>query len=252
MKRDLVLATAAAAVLIGGGTASAVALADDGDGPSKSPTPPRHTAPAADGREDRDVDAPDTDRDARERDGDEDRDAGGRGGREGSDDREDAAEARAARGAGIDVRRAVDAALKARPGTVVAVELDADDGARARWEVEILGSDGRWYELSLDGDTGAVLRQDRDDQDDDAAPLGKAVREAGTSATEAAASALRRVPGTVTSVELDADARPSWEVEILGRGDGTADRDREVHVDPRSGAATERGDTDRGDDRDDD
>ncbi|WEV25278.1 PepSY domain-containing protein [Streptomyces sp. 71268] len=164
MKRNLVIATAAAAVLIGGGTASAVALTHDGDDAPASPT----RAQAADrddadqddtGRAQGGTDDASDDRDARDtqdvRDDNDDR-----------DDREDAAEERALRGAKVTAREAVDAALKARPGTVVAAELDADDGARALWDVDILGSDGHWYELTLDGDTGKVTHQDRDDSDD--------------------------------------------------------------------------------------
>ncbi len=69
-------------------------------------------------------------------------------------------------GAKVTVREAVDAALKARPGTVVAAELDADDGARALRDVDVLGSDGNWYELTLDGATGKVTHQERDGSDE--------------------------------------------------------------------------------------
>ncbi|QKW52475.1 PepSY domain-containing protein [Streptomyces buecherae] len=237
MKRNLAIAAAAAAVLIGGGTASAVALTHDGDDAPASPTRAQDDTDDAD-------DTPD-DRDAR--DDSDDRDAGDDGvasdadDSDGADDREDAAEGRALRGAKVTAQEAVDAALKARPGTVVAAELDADDGARALWDVDILGSDGHWYELTLDGDTGKVTHQERDDKDHSAASR-EALRGAKVSAADAARGALRTAPGTVTSVELGDGPRPSWEVDVLAKGDG--DDERELDVDLTSGKATWQADDD--------
>ncbi|MFD4998437.1 PepSY domain-containing protein [Streptomyces buecherae] len=218
MKRNLAIATAAAAVLIGGGTASAVALAHDGDDAPASPT--RAEAPDRDDADRAEGDADDSD---------------------GADDREDVAEGRALRGAEVTVREAVDAALKARPGTVVAAELDTDDGARALWDVDILGSDGHWYELTLDGDTGKVTHQERDDEDHSTVSR-EALRGAKVSAADAARGALRTAPGTVTSVELGDGPRPSWEVDVLAKGDG--DDERELDVDLTSGKATWHADDD--------
>ncbi|MEU3961023.1 PepSY domain-containing protein [Streptomyces buecherae] len=212
MKRNLALATAAAAVLIGGGTASAVALTHDGDDAPASPT----RAQAAD-RDDADRaegDADDSD---------------------GADDREDVAEGRALREAKVTAREAVDAALKARPGTVVAAELDADDGARALWDVDVLGADGHWYEVTLDGGTGKVTHQERDDEDHSTTSR-EALRGAKISAADAARGALRTAPGTVTSVEFGDGPRPSWEVDVLAKGAG--DDERELDVDLMSGKAT--------------
>ncbi|MFI2027427.1 PepSY domain-containing protein [Streptomyces buecherae] len=255
MKRNLAIATAAAAVLIGGGTASAVALAHDGDDAPASPT----RAQAAD-RDDADraqdgTDDARDDRDARD-DSDDRDDRGDQGGRDagddgaasdadddsdGADDREDVAEGRALRGAKVTAQEAVDAALKARPGTVVAAELDADDGARALWDVDILGADGHWYELTLDGDSGKVTHQGRDDEDHSTVSR-EALRGAKVSAADAARGALRTAPGTVTSVELGDGPRPSWEVDVLAKGDG--DDERELAVDLTSGKATWQADDD--------
>ncbi|MBC3989168.1 PepSY domain-containing protein [Streptomyces sp. AC563] len=234
MKRNLAIATAAAAVLIGGGTASAVALAHDGDDAPASPTR------AAD-RDDADRAEGDTDDTRDDRDARDDGAASDADDSDGADDREDVAEGRALRGAEVTVREAVDAALKARPGTVVAAELDADDGARALWDVDILGSDGHWYELTLDGDTGKVTHQGRDDEDHSTVSR-EALRGAKVSAADAARGALRTAPGTVTSVEFGDGPRPSWEVDVLAKGDG--DDERELDVDLTSGKATWHADDD--------
>ena len=50
----------------------------------------------------------------------------------------------------------------ARPGRVIELELDRDDG---RWiyELELLSPDGRLYEMEIDAATGAVLEIERED-----------------------------------------------------------------------------------------
>ncbi|MEU5521654.1 PepSY domain-containing protein [Streptomyces sp. NPDC047860] len=68
--------------------------------------------------------------------------------------------------------------------------------------------------------------RDDDRRDDD----GRGERVSGeVTAADAIAAALKHTPGTAVSAELDDDG--SWEVEVLGRGDGW----RSVRVDPGSG-----------------
>ncbi|MFI0406823.1 PepSY domain-containing protein [Actinomadura sp. 3N508] len=63
-----------------------------------------------------------------------------------------------------------------------------------------------------------------------ASPSGGASPE--TSVTEAAAAALKAVPGTIEEIELDGDdGRRTWEVDVLAGNGGL----RDVRVDPRTG-----------------
>lgn len=272
MKRNLAIATVAAAVLIGGGTASAVAFTDGG-GSSESrgqaadgdrtgghvddddtPDQPGRANANGNGGDERDGgdrgERADTDNwgdlpprwngdtDGWDDDADDREDGEGRGGGEGRDDRQDlddlddTAEDRALREAKVSLGQAVDAARKARPGTVVSIDLDAE-GGRALWDVDILGSDGHWYDLELDGNTGKVVHQHRA-HEDDAAALKDALKGAKVSAIEAARDALRATRGTVVSVDLDDGRLTDWDVEVLG-ADG---KGRELSVDLASGKVT--------------
>ena len=135
MNHKLVVAAVATAVLAAGG--STIALADD-DTPPGTPAAALRAGTGADDRDDR------NDRDGRD------------------DDR------RELRGAKVTLQKAVDAALKAVPGTAESAELD-DDGGRAVWDVDVLGDDGRWHEVRVDAVSAAVLDRnaDRDGDTDD-------------------------------------------------------------------------------------
>jgi len=135
MNHKLVVAAVATAVLAAGG--STIALADD-DAPSGTPAAALRAGTGADDRDDR------NDRDGRD------------------DDR------RELRGAKVTLQKAVDAALKAVPGTAESAELD-DDGGRAVWDVDVLGDDGKWHEVRVDAVSAAVLDRnaDRDGDTDD-------------------------------------------------------------------------------------
>ncbi|WP_024760957.1 PepSY domain-containing protein [Streptomyces exfoliatus] len=199
MKRKLVLATAAAVALVTGGTA--VALAAGGTGAA-----PVQQARAA------------LDRD---------------------DERDDEREAEAAREARITAVQAIDAAVKARPGTVVSAELDddKDDADDDGWEVVVLGARGSTtHTVHIDPVSGRVLgtdteddSDDRDDSDDDSDDIA-AARSAKVSARQAAQTAAAK--GIVTSVELtNEDDAPagSWDVGVLPAG-GAHDDDWNVDV----------------------
>lgn len=50
----------------------------------------------------------------------------------------------------------------ARPGRIIELELDRDDG---RWiyELELVSPEGRLYEMEIDAATGAILEIERED-----------------------------------------------------------------------------------------
>ncbi|MEU1623582.1 PepSY domain-containing protein [Streptomyces sp. NPDC005722] len=135
---------------------------------------------------------------------------------------------RAAGSRTVSLTDAIAAARAEAPGTVVSAELD-DDRTRTEWEVETLGKDGTWHEVTVDATDGKVVatREEQDRQDADEAR--DALRGSRTDLVEAAKAAADARPGTVTSVSLDEDTR-SWEVEL--HDDGT---DHEVRVDPATG-----------------
>ncbi|AZK96537.1 MULTISPECIES: PepSY domain-containing protein [Streptomyces] len=65
------------------------------------------------------------------------------------DDRDDAAAAAAAKTTSAEAQAA---ALKLHPGTVTDVEFDD-----ARWEIDIKGNDGKWYDIDVDATTGKAV-----------------------------------------------------------------------------------------------
>ncbi|MFJ8229155.1 PepSY domain-containing protein [Streptomyces sp. NPDC094448] len=93
-----------------------------------------------DDRDDRD----DSGDDRNEQDDDRD-DRGDRDDRDKQDDRDDAAAAAAAKTTSAQAQAA---ALKLHPGTVTDVEFDD-----ARWEIDIKGNDGKWYDVDVDATT---------------------------------------------------------------------------------------------------
>lgn len=244
MKRNIIIATAAAAALIAGGTATAVAV-NGGDGPGSAQSGVQTSAQLAA----QDAGAHGTgsskapaqssirmqDDDGRDDDGQK-------------DGQEDIREAKAAK---VTAPDAAAAALKAVPGTVTGLDLDADRPGLV-WDVDVLGKDGKWHELTLDAGNAQVLNQHIDNEDDDdhgreAAALKSARTDAASAARTAAAH------GTVTSVDLDDDhrAKAVWEVETVTK-DG---KEHKVLIDPQSGKLTTapaQGDDDNDDDGHDD
>ncbi|MGW2011558.1 PepSY domain-containing protein [Streptomyces nigrescens] len=229
MKRQLIIATAAAAALVAAGTVTAVAVSNDGSGTARSGAPvtaqpAAHdagsgTAQVQDGRSSIRM---------------QDDDANGQ---------EDIREARTAK---VTASDAAAAAVKAVPGTVAGLDLDADRPGLV-WDADVLGKDGKWHEVTLDAGNARVLNQHIDNEDDDArerAALHNARTDAGAAARTAAAS-----HGTVTSVELDDDrAKAVWEVETV-TNDG---KEHKLLVDPQSGKLSAAPAHDADDDNDDD
>ncbi|MFE1952856.1 PepSY domain-containing protein [Streptomyces sp. NPDC059524] len=174
-RRILALSAVAAAVVIGAGTATTVAFAgEDDDDRTSASTPAAHT-----------------DRD------DDDRD----------DDREEATSAKAK----VSAEDAIAAALRHTPGVATEADLDSDDG-RLVWDVDVIGSGNKWHHVEIDPATGKVLgshvERDDDGDDDSAERVSSVLRDASTSASDAARAASAE--GRVTSVDLDDKA---WEVE---------------------------------------
>lgn len=62
--------------------------------------------------------------------------------------------------------QAMSIALQSVPGSVVATELESEDGV-AVWEIEILDSANRTVELEIDAHTGDVLASEVEDDDND-------------------------------------------------------------------------------------
>lgn len=124
----------------------------------------------------------------------------------------------------------------AQDALAASLRVGADAGDRD----DERGGDGRDDDADDRGD-------DSDDADDDR----RALRGAEVTLQEAVAAALKAVPGTAQSAELEDDDsdRPAWEVEILGE-DGSR---YEVSVDTDSADVLERNaeSDDRDDDRDD-
>lgn len=206
MKRHLVVvSTVTAAVMIGGGATLAFGAAGEDDAPAKSAT-------AVSG-DDRDTEGHDDARDDR-------------------DDRSgDAAEAR---GSKLTAAQAIDAALKAKPGTAVSADLDAgdedEDDVRG-WEVDILGSGSTSYTVHVDDRTGKILATETE-RDDDAADARRALKVATVDAKQAAETAAPK--GTVTSVDLDDDRSPRWDVETTD----THGKDHDWNVDVKTAKVT--------------
>ncbi|MGW7517558.1 PepSY domain-containing protein [Streptomyces sp. NPDC054796] len=238
MKRKIVIATVAAAALVGGGAASTVAFAGD-SAPNTLPQSQQQNRSSvqlsdddADDRDDK-ADAKD-DNDSRDDDGDD-------SGRE-------------AKAAKITAAEAVANALKSVPGTVTGADLD-NDGNGLVWEVDVLGKDNKWHDVTLDAGNGKVLdtHVDKDDDGDDdrgQSYVREDLKGAKTDAAAAAEKGASHAGGTVTSVDLDDDSErygTVWEVETVGK-DG---KEHNLAVDVTSGKVSQLADDDGDNDSDD-
>ncbi|MFC9237160.1 PepSY domain-containing protein [Streptomyces decoyicus] len=216
MKRHLVIATAAAAALIAGGTVTAAAVSSDAGSANAASG---GQLPAQTAAHDAGSQASGT---AQVQDG--------RSSIRMQDDDANGQDLREANAAKVTAPDAAAAALKAVPGTVTALDLDADRPGLV-WEADVLGKDGKWHEITLDAGNGRVLNQHVDHEDDDDAQERAAARNARTDAAAAARTAASH--GKVTSVELDDDhgTKTVWEVETITK-DG---KEHKLLVDPQSG-----------------
>lgn len=64
-------------------------------------------------------------------------------------------------GTKIDVNKAMSLALAQVPGSVLAVELDIDNGI-VFWELEVRSNDGALYDVEIDANSGRIIEVDRD------------------------------------------------------------------------------------------
>ncbi|MEJ8652866.1 PepSY domain-containing protein [Streptomyces sp. MS1.AVA.3] len=216
MKRHLVIATAAAAALIAGGTVTAAAVSSDAGSANAASG---GQLPAQTAAHDAGSQASGT---AQVQDG--------RSSIRMQDDDANGQDLREANAAKVTAPDAAAAALKAVPGTVTALDLDADRPGLV-WDADVLGKDGKWHEITLDAGNGRVLNQHVDRDDDDDAQERAAARNARTDAAAAARTAASH--GKVTSVELDDEhgTKAAWEVETITK-DG---KEHKLLVDSQSG-----------------
>ncbi|MGW3563019.1 PepSY domain-containing protein [Streptomyces sp. NPDC000941] len=156
----------------------------------------------------------------------------------------------------IDLKQAADAAVASVAGKVTSVELEGHRG-KTVWKVDVLTAKGVEHEVTVNSTSGKVTanRTDHDDNDDEAA----LARSAKIGLGQAVDAALKKIPGTATSAELDDDNGRSaaWDIEVTD----TKGAEHEVTVDARFGKVTavraddhhdRSGDDDRGDDREED
>ncbi|GAA1876049.1 PepSY domain-containing protein [Actinomadura bangladeshensis] len=137
----------------------------------------------------------------------------------------------------VSLAQAVDAALKAAPGTVAEIELDDEQG-RTAWEADVVAENGERREVTVDAADGKVLANRADDRDgddrdgDDGTDDPAALRGAKVTAAAAADAALKAVPGRVTSAGFETEhGKAVWEVDVAGR-DGA---EHELTIDAAGG-----------------
>ncbi|RMI31591.1 PepSY domain-containing protein [Streptomyces triticirhizae] len=238
MKRNMIVAVAAAGAIIGGGTLAGIALGAEND------TERTDSAALSGNLSARD---------------------GGSLGLDGADDDGDDGSAEA--GAGVvagdsAALRAVATALAAAPGVVTEIELDRDDDGPRGWEVEIYDESETWHRIVVSEDGNEVIGErtgwswdddddddgDRDDDDDDdrAAARSLLAAEASTDAATAIATAESHTGATLREADVD-DGH--WELELRGE-DGT---EHELSISLASGdIVAQESERDDDGDRDDD
>ncbi|MFK4266257.1 PepSY domain-containing protein [Streptomyces milbemycinicus] len=133
----------------------------------------------------------------------------------------------------IDLKQAADAAVASVAGKVTSVELEGHQG-KAVWKVDVATAKGAEHEVTMNATSGKVTahRTDHDDADDEAA----LARSARTGLGQAVDAALKKIPGTATSAELDDDNGRSaaWDIDVTD----AKGAEHEVTVDARSGKVT--------------
>jgi uncharacterized membrane protein YkoI len=148
------------------------------------------------------------------------------------------------------LHRCVNAALAKKPGRVHEVELETKDGKEV-YEIDIVGKDGKRWELLCDLETISIVKVElEEDHDDDGYPAKAKTQGAGgpgvdvitpqpifkVSEDKAKQIALGQYPGTISEVVYEySNGRPGYEVHIRGnRGQRI-----EVEIDGITGDITE-------------
>jgi uncharacterized membrane protein YkoI len=150
------------------------------------------------------------------------------------------------------LHRCVNAALAKKPGKVLEVELETEDG-RQIYEIDIAGKDGKRWELECDLETNRIvkveLEEDDDDDDDDDKSKAKPRAAGGpgvgvispqpiykVSEAKAKEIALGQYPGEISGVTYEySNGRPGYEIHIRS-AKGTR---IEVEIDGISGEVLE-------------
>ncbi|MFR9723288.1 PepSY domain-containing protein [Streptomyces sp. MS19] len=230
MKRNTIIAVAAAGAVIAGGGLAGAALATGDDGGEVRTTASNGSLSALNAGADDTAD--DTRADSRD-------DTGG------TDTADDGGQAAPAGDASA-AERAVATALAEHAGAVTDVELDRDRDRVLGWEIDIYGDDGEWYRVRVAEDGGEVLGggTGTDDDGDDLAEARALTGDGATDAATAIRLAQEETSGTLREASLDDGA---WELELRAE-DGT---EYEVRVDLATGDVTARADDDGDDDSDD-
>uniref|UniRef100_A0AAU3GQ12 PepSY domain-containing protein n=1 Tax=Streptomyces sp. NBC_01401 TaxID=2903854 RepID=A0AAU3GQ12_9ACTN len=134
-------------------------------------------------------------------------------------------------GDSVTVDDAVAAALKAVPGRVTEAELEDDDSDGLVWELDVYGSDKVWHDVKIDADDAKVL-SDRGDANNRRPVPGSSP----VSVIDAVEAARKAEPGTVTSVDLDADENTLvWDVVVRGKDGGNHELDVDAETAEVSG-----------------
>ncbi|MBP5985908.1 MAG: PepSY domain-containing protein [Azonexus sp.] len=132
----------------------------------------------------------------------------------------------------ISLEAAQKAALAAKPGKVVKVELKREKG-QLMWEFDIEG-EGKAWDVEVNASTGKVneIEQEVVSADD---PMFKA--KAKVSLEDAQKTALKKYPGKIkeTEYEIESDGKASYEFDIVT----TNGKEMKVEVDATSGKIVE-------------
>lgn len=131
----------------------------------------------------------------------------------------------------VGLEKCMKAALKAKPGTVVKVELKKEEGEGYNYEFDIESADGKAWDVECAAKSGKVVEIEEEVGKDHAKFAGAKVNEAA-----AREIALKKVPGEIVEVEyeIEADGKGSYEFDIK-----TADgKEVKLEVDTESGEIT--------------
>ena len=133
------------------------------------------------------------------------------------------------------LEKCMKAALEARDGQIVKIELKKEDGDGHVYEFDIETPDGKAWDVECSGKTGKVVEIEEEVTRDHAGFSGARVSEAA-----AREIALKSVPGEIIEVEyeIEADGKASYEFDIRTTGG----KEVKLEVDTGSGAIVSRAD----------
>lgn len=124
------------------------------------------------------------------------------------------------------------ATLSKYPGTVLTMEAEIENG-KPIYELDILGKDGKEWEVECDAKTGKLLETEEEVAEGAEAFTSKAK----VSLEDAKATALAKYPGEVVEVEysIESDGTPVYELDIVAKNG----REWEVEIDAVTGKIIE-------------